>query len=158
LRLHGVSVAWAASAPILDSVSFTLDRGFYGLVGANGAGKTTLLSILAGERAPNEGSVVLTSRNAVVAWCRQDVDARDADVEALASRDDGVAAELRGRLALDRGELDRWETLSPGERKRWQIAAALTREPDVLLLDEPTNHLDVDARKRLLGALRRFAG
>jgi ATPase subunit of ABC transporter with duplicated ATPase domains len=27
-----------------------------------------------------------------------------------------------------------------------------------LLLDEPTNHLDVDARKRLLGALRRFSG
>jgi ATPase subunit of ABC transporter with duplicated ATPase domains len=158
LRLHGVSVAWAASAPIFDSVSLTLDSGFYGLVGANGAGKTTLLSILAGERAPHEGSVVLTPRNAVVAYCRQDVEGRDADVDALASRDDGIASELRGRLALDPSELDRWVTLSPGERKRWQVAAALAREPDVLLLDEPTNHLDVDARKRLLGALRRFTG
>ncbi len=158
LRLHGVSVAWAASAPIFESVSLTLDRGFYGLVGANGAGKTTLLTILAGQRAPHEGTVVLSPKNAVVAYCRQDVERRDEDIDALAARDDGVAAELRGRLALDPSELDRWSTLSPGERKRWQIAAALAREPDVLLLDEPTNHLDVDARKRLLGALRRFTG
>ncbi|HPA82868.1 MAG TPA: ATP-binding cassette domain-containing protein [Thermoanaerobaculales bacterium] len=158
LRLHGVGVAWAASAPIFDSASLTLDGGFYGLVGANGAGKTTLLSVLAGEREPSDGTVTLAPRNALVAYCRQVVDRRDDDVDALAARDDGLAAELRGRLALDPIELERWETLSPGERKRWQVAAALAREPDVLLLDEPTNHLDVDARKRLLDALRRFSG
>lgn len=158
LRLHGVSVAWATSAPLFDSVSLTLDRGFHGLVGANGAGKTTLLSILAGQRAPHEGTVVFTPKHAVVAYCRQDVEGRDEDIDALAERDDGLAGELRGRLALDPSELERWPTLSPGERKRWQIAAALAREPDVLLLDEPTNHLDADARKRLLGALRRFTG
>jgi len=158
LQLRGVSVAWAAAAPILDSVSLTLDGGFYGLVGANGAGKTTLLSVLAGEHAPTDGVVTLSPRHAVVAYCRQVVDRRDDDVGALATRLDGLAAELRGRLALEPGELERWETLSPGERKRWQIAAALAREPDVLLLDEPTNHLDQDARQRLMGALRRFSG
>ncbi|MEB2313945.1 MAG: ATP-binding cassette domain-containing protein [Sorangiineae bacterium] len=158
LRLHGVGVAWAASAPIFESVSLTLDAGLYGLVGANGAGKTTLLSVLAGELAPSEGTITRSPRNAVVAYCRQDVDRRDDDVDALAARDDGLAAELRGRLALDSADLDRWETLSPGERKRWQVAAALAHEPDVLLLDEPTNHLDSDARHRLLGALRRFSG
>ena len=31
-----------------------------GLVGPNGAGKTTLLRILAGERAPDEGSVTVS--------------------------------------------------------------------------------------------------
>jgi ATPase subunit of ABC transporter with duplicated ATPase domains len=158
LRLHGVSVAWAAQAPIFDSVSLTLDVGFYGLVGANGSGKTTLLSLLAGEREPTDGTLALAPRNSVVAYCRQVVDRRDDDVDALATRDDGVAAELRGRLRLDPNELARWETLSPGERKRWQIAAALAREPDVLLLDEPTNHLDSAGRQRLLGALRQFAG
>ena len=54
--------------------------------------------------------------------------------------------------------LERWSTLSPGERKRWQIGAALAREPDVLLLDEPTNHLDAEAREWLVSALRRFRG
>jgi ATPase subunit of ABC transporter with duplicated ATPase domains len=158
LRTHGVGVAWAASTPIFEKVSLVLDRGFYGLVGANGAGKSTLLSILAGELAPHEGTVALCPRDAVVSYCRQEVDARDAEIDALAERDDGLAAELRGRLALTPDQLDRWPTLSPGERKRWQIAAALARQPDVLLLDEPTNHLDADARKRLVGALRRFAG
>jgi ATPase subunit of ABC transporter with duplicated ATPase domains len=158
LRLHGVSVAWAASAPLLDAVSLSMGPGFYGLVGANGAGKTTLLSVLAGERTPNEGSVLLSPRDGVVAYCRQTIDRRDDDVDALAVRADGTAAEVRGRLGLEPSELERWETLSPGERKRWQIAAALAREPDVLLLDEPTNHLDADARERLLGALRRFSG
>ena len=157
LRMHGVAAAWA-STPIFDSVSLVLESGMHGLVGANGAGKTTLLSLLAGELDPHEGSIVLSPPAAVIAYCRQNVDARDVEVDALATRNDGLAAELRGRLALEPSELERWTTLSPGERKRWQIAAALAREPDVLLLDEPTNHLDRDARRRLLDALRRFSG
>jgi len=158
LHLHGVGVAWAATTPIFDSVSVTLDRGFYGLVGANGAGKTTLLSLLAGVRAPSEGTVTLSPRGAVVAYCRQVVDSPRGEIDALAARHDGLAAELRGRLGLDPSDLDRFDTLSPGERKRWQIAAALAEEPEVLLLDEPTNHLDGDAKRRLLDALRRFSG
>jgi ATPase subunit of ABC transporter with duplicated ATPase domains len=54
--------------------------------------------------------------------------------------------------------VEAWTTLSPGERKRWQIAAALAREPEVLLLDEPSNHLDSGARQWLLSALGRFDG
>src|SRR5262245_8727208 len=114
LRLHGVGVAWATSAPIFESISLSLDHGFYGLVGANGAGKTTLLSLLAGERSPHEGTVALSPKDAVVAYCRQDVERRDDDIDSFSVRDDGVAAELRGRLALDPSELGRWSTLSPG--------------------------------------------
>jgi ATPase subunit of ABC transporter with duplicated ATPase domains len=158
VQLHGVGVAWATAAPLFDSVSLRLDDGFYGLVGANGAGKTTLLSILAGTLTPHAGKVTRLPKDAAIAYCRQTVDACDGDVHALAARDDGLAAELRGRLALSPDMPGRWPTLSPGERKRWQIAAALAREPDVLLLDEPTNHLDADGRGRLLGALRCFAG
>lgn len=158
LRLHGVSAAWVASVPLLDSVSLTLTRGFYGLVGANGAGKTTFLSLLTGELSPSEGSVQWMPCSIRIAHCPQLVEHCDEEVLAFAERTDGVAWELRGRLALEQTELQRWETLSPGERKRWQIAAALAQEPDVLLLDEPTNHLDSEAKRRLLSALRRFKG
>ncbi len=158
LTMRGVGAAWAASGPILDAVSLSLERGFYGLVGANGAGKTTLLSVLASELAPIEGAVARWPRDASIAHCRQEIVRRDRDVDTLAAREDGAATELRGRLALDPAALERWETLSPGERKRWQVGAALAREPDVLLLDEPTNHLDGEARARLMGALRRYSG
>jgi ATPase subunit of ABC transporter with duplicated ATPase domains len=63
-----------------------------------------------------------------------------------------------GRLAIDPASLHRWETLSPGERKRWQLGAALASEPDILLLDEPTNHLDTEARPLVEEALAGFTG
>jgi ATPase subunit of ABC transporter with duplicated ATPase domains len=158
LEAHGVGVAWSASVPVLKDVSFALGAGFHGLVGANGAGKTTLLRVLAGEIRPHEGEVRLRPPGARIVHCPQTVDEPGLDVLELGRSNDGLAAELKGRLALEEGELDRWSTLSPGERKRWQIGAALAREPDVLLLDEPTNHLDASARDRLLGALGRFRG
>ncbi len=158
LEARGVGVAWSASMPVLKDVSFVLTPGFHGLVGANGAGKTTLLRVLAGVLVPHEGAVHARPDGATIAYCPQTVDVPGDDVLDLASAYDGLAAELKGRLALDEAELERWPTLSPGERKRWQIGGALAREPDVLLLDEPTNHLDSTARDRLLGALARFRG
>ena len=55
--------------------------------------------------------------------------------------------------AVSGADLARWETLSPGERRRWQLGAALHAEPDVLLLDELTNHLDLPTVERLEAAL-----
>ncbi len=160
LQTHGIGVAWRSSVPVFEDVSLSLDRRVFGLVGANGAGKTTLLALLAGRAQPHEGRITLSPADAIVAFCPQRVDALDDDVRALAARDDALANELRGRLALedDARALSEWSTLSPGERKRWQIAAALAREPDVLLLDEPTNHLDREGRSKLVSALRRFRG
>ena len=163
LEAHGVGVAFAASSPVIHEVEVRLVPGWYGLVGANGAGKTTLLRVLAGDLAPTEGSVRRAPRDASVVMCPQEVDHVSGDVKALAAGDPAGgdrrrAAELRGRLGLLPGDVERWSTLSPGERKRWQIGAALARAPDVLLLDEPTNHLDGEGRTLLLGALRRFGG
>jgi hypothetical protein len=73
--------------------------------------------------------------------------------------DDGRRAwRQRDQLELEAVTLGRWPTLSRGERKRWQVGAALHAEPDRLLLDEPTNHLDAAARRILVRALERFRG
>ncbi len=61
-------------------------------------------------------------------------------------------------LGIQADWLDRWDTLSHGERKRAQIATALWLEPEVLAIDEPTNHLDAQAREILIVALRSFGG
>lgn len=143
---------------LLDDVTFHLAAGWTGLVGANGSGKSTLLQLLAGALRPRSGVVRREPEGACVALCPQRVEAPDDEVRAFADAWDGEARRLRGRLHLDAPMLARWPTLSPGERKRWQVGAALWRAPDVLLLDEPTNHLDAPATALLERALSRFDG
>jgi len=159
-RLEAVALSFAHSdrVPLFSETDLRLGPGFSALVGENGSGKTTLLELLAGEREPDSGVVRSDPDPARIVLCRQRVeDATDAIV-AFGAATDRDAARLRSALSLDPDQLGRWASLSPGERKRWQIGAALHSAPDVLLLDEPTNHLDAEARALLLGALRRFRG
>ena len=158
LRVLGVSHAHSPSVPLLEQASFALGDGWAGLVGENGAGKTTLLRLIAGELAPDEGRVELRPSPCVLRLCPQEVGAPGEELHRFAASTDPIARGLIGRLRLDPAGLDRWPTLSPGERKRWQLGAALADEPDVLLLDEPTNHLDAGGRELLLSALRRHRG
>ncbi|WP_437576921.1 ATP-binding cassette domain-containing protein [Sorangium sp. So ce887] len=158
LRAHRLSFCYSDASPVLAGVDLCLTPGWYGIVGPNGAGKTTLLRLFAGDLAPDAGSLRLEPRGAAIAVCPQAVEHADAAIGALAEAEDGLARRLRGELHLDPAELGRWATLSPGERKRWQIGAALAAEPDLLLLDEPTNHIDADARALLAGALGGFQG
>jgi ATPase subunit of ABC transporter with duplicated ATPase domains len=155
VRLQGVGFGFRDDVPLLSRVDLAFDQGFSAIVGGNGAGKSTLLRLVAGELAPETGLVVVDGR---VALCAQEVAVLDPSIVTFAEAGDGPARALRGRLALDARALGRWSTLSPGERKRWQIAAALHGAPEILLLDEPTNHVDVEARALLLSALARFDG
>ncbi|APR86504.1 ATPase components of ABC transporters with duplicated ATPase [Minicystis rosea] len=158
LQAFGLSFAFRDAAPLFSGVDLHLGPGFHGLVGANGAGKSTLLRLLAGTLQPDAGRVLVRPDDASVIVCAQTVEIIDDHIHRFADAADPTAARLRGRLALDPGDLARWPSLSPGERKRWQIGAALAAEPDVLLLDEPTNHLDAGGRDLLVAALARFRG
>lgn len=158
VRFASVDFSFSDAEDVFRGATFHLVDGWTGLVGDNGAGKTTLLRLIAGELEPTAGSVVIEPDGATVVMCRQTVEELEADVVALAERTDSRANRLRGELALEADELTRWSTLSPGERRRWQIGAALAAEPDVLLLDEPTNHVDADVRALLVSSLARFNG
>ncbi len=158
LRLKGAAFAYGDASPLFDSVDLHLTPGWYGLVGPNGSGKSTLLRVLSGVLRPDAGLVRSDPPDASIVTCAQDVHDASDDLAALAERQDAGAYRLRATLGLDPATLSRWSSLSPGERKRWQIGAALAREPDVLLLDEPSNHLDAPARAWLLTALARFRG
>ncbi len=158
LHLSHLSFAYTSALPLFDGVDLDLGSGWTGIVGPNGSGKTTLLRLLAGELAPTRGSISTVPPNAVIALCRQRIDDPDGRIRSLAESWEGGAADLRGRLQLEPSDLERWSSLSPGERKRWQIAAALVAEPDILVADEPTNHLDRQARDLLAAALGRFRG
>ena len=169
IHLGGLSYAHTAATPVLDHVDLDLatsgeggGASWVGVVGANGSGKTTLLRLLAGALSPDAGRLDVHASGPVV-LVPQEVGVLDDAVRAFAWTWDGHAERLRSRLDLDPDDLDPatgrgWEALSPGQRKRWQVAAALAAEPDVLLLDEPTNHLDADARALLIDALRAHRG
>ena len=158
LRLNRVAFSYDDARPIIHPFDLHLNAGFAGLVGANGAGKTTLLRLIGGELAATAGSIRVEPCDAAFHLCPQAVDECDAAIEAFAWAFDPPAIALYDRLRLRIEQLERWATLSPGERKRWQIGAALHARPRVLLLDEPTNHLDEESRRWLLAALREFAG
>jgi ATPase subunit of ABC transporter with duplicated ATPase domains len=158
IKLERVAFAYSDAVPLLADVDVHLRRGATGIVGENGAGKSTLVRLIAGELRPTAGRIVIEPRGAIIATCAQGVAALDDDVRALAAADDVDAGRWRSVLELVPDELERWDTLSPGERRRWQLGAAIARAPDVVILDEPTNHIDGVARELALAALRRFRG
>lgn len=148
LHLQGVSYAHTLAATIFDRVTLELaapdpsePRPLVGVVGANGAGKSTLLGLLAGDLEPTGGHLDVHA-SVAPRLVPQDVGELTDDIRAFARRWDGDAERLRRRMGLDPDDLDPvtgrgWAASSPGQRKRWQLAAALAERPDVLLLDEP---------------------
>jgi ATPase subunit of ABC transporter with duplicated ATPase domains len=158
VRLDHVSFSYSDAVALLHEVTFQLSPGWTGVVGANGAGKTTLLRLIIGTLEPTSGHVRLDPPSLIIRYCEQTAERRTHDIEALGAATDGESRRLMGALRLDPVTLRRWPTLSPGERKRWQVGAALASEPGVLVLDEPSDHLDSEARAMLLAGLRRFHG
>ncbi len=158
IDLVGVSFAHSDSVPLITDLDLELRAGWTGLVGPNGIGKTTLLGLIAGRITPDAGRIGSHPAALSLCECAQSTHDWAVDIEAFAHDTERIACRLRGRLKLDADELLRWESLSPGERKRWQIGAAMSRRPDVLLLDEPTNHLDSHARDLLFDAIADFRG
>jgi ATPase subunit of ABC transporter with duplicated ATPase domains len=158
VHLDHVSFRHTSAVTVLDDVTVHLGPGWTGVVGANGAGKTSLLHLVSGTLAPSSGRVTHDPPDAVAAMVPQSVERLEGAIVAFAASWEAPAASARGRLGLDPADLDRWPTLSPGERKRWQVGAALAAAPDLLLLDEPTNHLDAEGRQVLVDALRRLDG
>ena len=156
IRFSGVEFAYETmSAPLLRDLTLHLPLGWTGVVGANGSGKTTLLKLAVGAYRPVVGSVQGPEESV---YCAQRTDDPPPLLGPLLAAMDGAAWEIKGRLGLEADWIERWESLSHGERKRAQIAVALWLEPPVLAVDEPTNHIDAQARALLEGALRDYLG
>jgi ATPase subunit of ABC transporter with duplicated ATPase domains len=158
LVAEALGFSYSSSAPVLDSLTFRLGGGWTGVVGPNGAGKSTLLALLAGALSPGEGRLRREPDTLGVVTCAQSVAVPPEGIEAFAWSNQRGDRRLHGALHLAPDAIARWDTLSPGERKRWQIGCALSEEPGALLLDEPTNHLDGDGRAWLVAALAAYGG
>ncbi len=155
---------------IFQNVAFSYDRslnplfvdadiqfpvGWTGIIGANGVGKTTLLLLASGQLTPSAG--VIHSPGKVI-YCPQRTDNQPADFSEFMTSMDSDACILRSRLHIDNDWVSRWQSLSHGERKKIQIAAALWKNPNIIALDEPANHIDADTRNLLMDVLAKYKG
>ena len=144
-----------AISPLFQDVSVHIAIGWTGIVGANGSGKTTFLKLATGLLTPDTGIVIAPQQ---MVYCPQLTDDQPEHLAVLLDDVSKTALLIKGQLGVQAEWLERWLTLSYGERKRAQIAVALWLAPEVLAIDEPTNHLDAEARAILLNALRSYNG
>jgi ABC transport system ATP-binding/permease protein len=155
---------------ILAGLDLTLTPGQrLGLLGPNGSGKSTLLKILAGEIAPDAGTIERAPILRVVYFeqGRETLDPAVSLKRALAPEGDTVLYRDRpihvagwARRFLFRPE--QLETpvsrLSGGEKARVFLARLMLQPADLLILDEPTNDLDIPTLEVLEDSLLDFPG
>ena len=163
VALEGADVAFGEE-PVLLDVDLEVHRGErVGVVGPNGAGKSVLLRLLAGDLAPDAGTL-WTGPSIEIGYLSQAAEiAGDATViEALrAGRSMSEEAAVRRlmRFLFDYEQARRpVSTLSGGERTRLALLLLMEGGANCLVLDEPTNHLDIDSIEVLEDALERYDG
>lgn len=160
----------------LDGVSFAVQPGITGLLGANGAGKSTLIKMLLGLVGPDAGTATVlgydVARHGLRARERvgymPEHDCLPADVSAaefvahmaqlsgLPPRQAWIrTADTLRYVGLDEERYRPIGGYSTGMKQRVKFAAALVHDPRLLLLDEPTNGLDPAGREQMLELIHR---
>ena len=169
LRVNDLSVS-IAGTQIIDSVSFSLERGeILGVVGANGSGKTTLIKAIAGLIKSDSGAFSVervdasdlshNDRARIISYMPQQVESHPftafeavlmgryphlgrLQLEGTADRE--IAWSVMRRTGTEVFADRRLDTLSGGERQRVVLARVLAQQPQILLMDEPTASLDLE--------------
>ncbi len=136
------------------------------VLGANGAGKSTLLKMLAGDTAPDQGSVGLGASVKMGYFAQHSMDLLDGDDTVFETLDkafpqagQGTLRTLAGCFGFSGDDIEKTcRVLSGGEKARLVMAKMLFDPPNFLVLDEPTNHLDMATKEMLVAALAGFEG
>jgi ABC-2 type transport system ATP-binding protein len=175
IEVRDLRKTYPGGVEAVKGIDFDVPAGeVFGLLGPNGAGKSTTIGILTTTVAPTAGSARLAGHDVAAeplkARSVSSVVFQEPVVDgALSARENlelharlwGVDRACAAQRIEDLAELlgiseliDRKvEGLSGGERRRVEIARALTSRPQVLFLDEPTVGLDPRIRHELLDVI-----
>ncbi len=171
VELKGVGKSYHAGevdVPVLDGIDLQVEKGeVLVILGPSGSGKTTLLNLVAGIDRPDEGQVLVGSRDLAgledeeltryrrtrVGYVFQffnllpTLTAKEnvaVSLELLERPDDEEVARALHKVDLA-GKGDRFpHQLSGGEQQRVAIARAIVKRPAIVVADEPTGNLDED--------------
>jgi len=182
LRGQGLTVRVGDGRTILDDAAISIHAGeVHALVGPNGAGKSTLFGVLAGDVAPESGTVLLDGRpvtgvrprdlarqravllqeNAVTFPFTVDQVVRMGRTpwaRSPAAEEDGtVVAAAMATTEVTALRERSVPSLSGGERARVALARVLAQDTGILLLDEPTAALDLKHHEDVMRVIRRRA-
>ena len=151
---------------VVDDVNLEVEQGeIIGLLGPNGAGKTTTFHMIVGMTRPNEGRIYLEdddiTRLPMYKRARRGIGylAQETSVFRELTVEDNLHAALEFQSMSDKERHARVESLidefglervrhskgyelSGGERRRTEIARALSTRPRFFLLDEPFAGVD----------------
>lgn len=153
---------------VLDRVSFTLKKGAKAVfIGDTELTVSTLFEILAGDMAPDSGTVhwgVTTSRSYFPKDNAQFFDGVDLSLidwlrQYSSDQNENFVRGFLGRMLFSGEEATKkTKVLSGGERVRCMLARMMLSESNVLILDGPTNHLDLETITTVNNSLIRFPG
>ena len=140
--------------PLFSNLSLQLQGGqVLQLCGRNGAGKTTLLGILAGLKAPHEGTVERAAGATLLYVGHQSaIKAELSPLENLALYEPDAT---KPAAALETMELPKAAhnhpcyRLSAGQQRKVALARLILSKADIWLVDEPFTALDDTARTRI---------
>ena len=137
------------------------------IIGPNGCGKSTLLAAIAGDIAPDKGTITIDDVHPILTPA-----STLAAIRAMAVQNQSYTLGFTVQQIVEMGgespqilhDLGLTEiadrlvtTLSGGEAQRVAIAQAIAQKTPVLLLDEPLAAQDISSRKKIIEVLQRLA-
>jgi iron complex transport system ATP-binding protein len=137
------------------------------IVGPNGCGKSTLLAAIAGDIAPDKGTITIDDLHPILSSAE-----KLSEIRAMAIQNQSFTLGFTVREIVEMGGdsnevlqalglaeiADRLvTTLSGGEAQRVAIAQAIAQKTPVLLLDEPLAAQDIYSRRKIISLLQNLA-
>jgi ATPase subunit of ABC transporter with duplicated ATPase domains len=167
-KLENVSKSYG-DKKVIEKFSIEIHRDDkIGVIGNNGRGKSTLLKMIAGELAPDSGTVTYGHQVMRSYFPQHHSDLIDkhethSAFEWLRSRKEGiydqdVRSVLGKMLFTGEDAFKKVATLSGGETARLILGAMMMQEHNFLIFDEPNNHLDLEAVSALGWGLEEYKG
>jgi iron complex transport system ATP-binding protein len=137
------------------------------IVGPNGCGKSTLLAAIAGDIAPDKGTITIDEMHPILTPAITLASIRSMAVQnqsftlGFTVREivemGGPSADVLQALGLTEIADRLVTTLSGGESQRVAIAQAIAQKTPVLLLDEPLAAQDIYSRRKIIALLQQLA-